>query len=255
MILAVDIGNTNIKLGGFEDDKLVFSVCVASNNRLTSDQYCVLFSDILSSKGVICSEIKSCAISSVVPPLTDTVKSALKSLTGKKVLTVCTGTKTGLFIKMENPSRLGSDFVCTAVGAMETVTPPCVVFDLGTAVTVTAVDSSKALVGTAIMPGVSSSVRALWQNTAQLPLISLEALDVLPLGKNTQDSMRAGTLYGAACAVDGMFKRFCSILGDETKLILTGGDARLISKYCESEFILDEHIILKGLRKICLKNL
>lgn len=254
MILTVDIGNTNIKLGGFKDDKLIFTSSVACEKRFTADQYACVFSQIFSQKGVSENSVECSIISSVVPPVADTVKSALKKITSKKVLTVCTGTKTGLFIKMENPSRLGSDFVCAAVGALQKVEAPCVVFDFGTAVTVTAIDSSKALIGTAIMPGVSSSVQSLWQNTAQLPMISLHQ-DANLLGKNTQDSMRAGALYGAGCAVDGLYRRYRKLLGDETKLILTGGDAHLISKYCESDFILDDHLILRGLYKICLKNL
>lgn len=254
MILTVDIGNTNIKLGGFTDGELVFTACFSCEKSYTSDQYEYVFTQIFSQKNISPKEIECSIISSVVPPVSDTVKKALKILTSKKVLTLCTGIKTGLFIKMENPSRLGSDFVCAAVGAMQITKAPCVVFDLGTAISVTAIDSSKALIGTAILPGLSSSVRSLWQNTAQLPMISLEQNTPL-LGKNTQDSMRAGSLYGTACAIDGLFARYRQLLSDETQLILTGKDAHLVSKYCLSDFILDENLNLKGLYKICLKNM
>lgn len=253
MVLTVDVGNTNIKLGGFEEEQLIFSAAIATQTQYTADDYACSLLRVFDLYQVLPAQVQGVILSSVVPPLLPVLKQALKRLIHRRVLTVGPGMKTGLFVRMENPGRLGSDFVCAAVGAAQFVKPPCVVFDLGTATTVTALDTSGALVGTAILPGMSISLQALSKQTAQLPLISPDRADS-PLGKTTEEAMKAGILYGTACMIDGLYQRYRALLGDGTSLLLTGGNAPLILPYCQTSPRYEKDLILVGLRRIYEKN-
>ena len=163
MIFAVDAGNTNIVLGGFDNDKLLFLSRIATQTALTADEYAVKFSEILRLNGHSPDDIEGAIISSVVTPLTPAFGYALKKLTDSKVVTVGPGIKTGVNIKIDDPAALGADLVCGAVGAMEKYDPPCVIFDLGTATTISAISRDRIFLGGSIIPGVKVSHCGLYE--------------------------------------------------------------------------------------------
>ena len=254
MILTVDVGNTNIVLGAFEDDKLKFTSRVATEASKMEDQYAIEFADILKLYGYKPSHFDGAIISTVVPPLIPVLKSAIKKLLKCKVLVVGPGIKTGLNIKIDNPAILGSDLVCAAVGAMKKFTPPLIIFDLGTATTITAIDRKGALLGGSIFPGVKVSLNALSHATAQLPHISTELEGKIVIGANTLDSMKSGIVLGTASMMDGMIDRYREILGDDATVLATGGLAPNIANHCRRDLFIEPDLLSDGLYTICKKN-
>jgi len=254
MILTVDVGNTNIVLGAFENDKLKFTSRVATEASKMEDQYAIEFADILRLYGFESSQFNGAIISTVVPPLIPVLKSALKKLLNCKVMVVGPGIKTGLNIKIDNPAILGSDLVCAAVGALKKYTPPLIIFDLGTATTITAIDKTGALLGGSIFPGVKVSLQALSHATAQLPHINTELEGNLVIGANTIDSMKSGIVLGTASMMDGMIERYREILGENTTVLATGGLAPSIANHCRQEVIVEPDLISDGLYSIYKKN-
>ena len=252
MILAVDIGNTNIVIGGFKDDKLMFVSRISTDKRLMEDQYKVQFNQILDLYGYDKSDFNGAIISSVVPPLMPTVKTAISQLLGCSVTTVSPGTKTGLNIKIDNPAVLGSDLVCAAVGAIKHHDYPCIIVDLGTATKFSAIDKNANFIGASILPGISISLDALSENTAQLPHINFSDTTVV-IGKNTVESMKSGIVFGTASMIDGMIDRFMKEMGD-CSVVATGGFAKSIIPYCSHDIKVDDNLILLGLYEIYRKS-
>lgn len=255
MIIAIDIGNTNIVLGCMEPDTghLLFTARLSSDRVKTSDEYAALMRNMFILNQVERHDIEGSIISSVVPTLTVTMKDAIRQLCGRESLIVGAGLKTGLNIVMDNPAQLGSDLVTDAVAAAAEYPKPILIFDLGTATTLSVVDKRGNYVGGMIIPGIAISLEALSSRTSQLPHINLEGPKRV-IGTNTIDCMKSGIVYGNAAMIDGIIERVSQELGETPTVVATGGLAPSITKYCNSNIICDSELILKGLRILYNKN-
>lgn len=253
MVLCIDIGNSNIVLGGFEEDKLIFVSRVSTDISKTSDEYAITILSVLSLRGIDRNTVDGCIISSVVPVLNPIIKGAVKASFGIDSLLVGPGIKTGLGIHCDNPASVGSDIICACVAANNIYTSPCLVIDMGTATKMSVIDQSGTFIGVSIIPGVTMGLKALSEGTAQLPQVSLEAPGSI-IGKNTADSMKSGVVFGNAALIDGMIERFREETGLPLKIIATGGLSATITKYCKHDITLDENMVLKGLNIIYKKN-
>ncbi len=253
MILAIDIGNTNITLGGFTDDTLEFVARISTDPKKTADEYASCLLHTLSLYSIEKCSISGAIISSVVPPLNSVMKKAISFVYGVKPLIVGPGIKTGINIHCDNPSSVGSDIICASVAAHKIYGSPALIVDMGTATKIMVVDKKGAFVGVSIIPGVLMGLKALSEGTAQLPQVSLETPSSV-IGKNTADCMRSGVVFGNAAMIDGMIDRFCKEMGEELPVYATGGLSSTIVDYCEHQITLDEHMVLKGLNIIYKKN-
>ena len=254
MLLAIDIGNTNIVIGGLKDDRIVFEARIATDRIKTSDQYAAEIKNMLSLFDVKVSDLRDCIISSVVPPVFNSVLTGVKKVTGKQPLVVGPGIKTGLNIQMDNPSQVGSDRIVIAVAALAEYEPPLTLLDLGTATTIEVVDRGNVYLGGCIIPGVRVSLEALTSRASQLPGIQLDRPKKV-IGKNTVDCMRSGVMYGAAAMLDGMIDRVEEELGFSTTVVATGGMAQFVCPLCRREIKLERDLLLKGLNIIYKKNM
>lgn len=253
MILAIDIGNTNIVIGCFIDDKISFTERLSTNENATAIEYAISFKNILELYKIDEKTIDGAIISSVVPSINHAVSRAIEKIIGKKPLIVGPGIKNGLSIKIDNPAQLGSDLVVGSVAAISEYNAPIVIFDMGTATTVCVIDKDKNYIGGMILPGVMVSVNSLVKSTSQLPKISLDEPKKL-IGTNTIDAMKSGIMYSTACGMDGIIKKVEKELGQKVTAIATGGLSRAIIPLCEKEIIQDDELLLKGLRIIYNKN-
>ena len=253
MLLAIDIGNTNLVIGCIKDDKILFKARIATDRLRTSDQYGVEIKNMLEAYGVQIADIEDCIISSVVPPVFNSVKTGVIKIIGKQPMVVGPGIKTGLNIHVDVPSQLGSDRIVIAVAALAEYKAPLVLMDLGTATTMEVVEPDNLYLGGVIFPGVKVSLEALTSRAAQLPAISLDKPSKV-IGKNTVDCMRSGIMYGAAAMLDGMLDRVEEELGSKTTVIATGGMAQFVTPLCRHEIILEKDLLLKGLNILYKKN-
>ena len=248
MILAVDIGNTSVNLGLFTGEKLTCRMKLASDPMKTADEYAAVISAIFAMKKIDVSEITGAILLSVVPGLTHSLTLALGEA-GIHPMVVGAGIRTGLNIRVENPSALGSDIVADTVGAMHIAEPPFAVVDFGTATTITAVDPEGVLRGCIIAPGVKLSHDALSKSCAMLPDVPLSAPEKL-LGANTADSMNSGSVYGSALMLDGFINRLRAEYGERLTVIATGGLSELIVPFCASRIIREPDLTLCGLLRL-----
>ena len=253
MILAIDIGNTNIVLGCIDGKNILKEARMATDTLKTSDQYCAELKSMLDLLEISVKKIEGVIISSVVPPVLNSFKTAIVKLTGITPLVVGPGIKTGLNILLDNPALAGGDLIVGAVAALDQYKPPLLIIDMGTATTITAIDSNGSFLGGSIFPGVKISAEALSGKTAQLPAISLEAPQKA-IGRNTIDCMRSGLMMGTAAMLDGMIERMEAELGASATVVATGGIARFIIPMCKREMIYDKDLLLKGLRIIYENN-
>ena len=253
MILAIDVGNTNIVLGCIRDGEILFEARMATDRIKTSDQYCAELKTMLGLFDVAPGDIEGTIISSVVPLVQQVLERAVDRLTGKPCLTVGPGLKTGLNIKIDNPAQAGSDLIVGAVAAIDAYGTPLCVIDLGTATTICVIDKDGVFRGGSIAPGVMLSLNALSSGTAQLPGISLEK-PRRAIGTNTVDSMRSGLLLGSAAMLDGMVERMEEELGYPTKVVATGGLAKFIVPLCKRKMVTDDNLLLRGLDILYHKN-
>lgn len=254
MILAVDIGNTNITIGIYNEDSLILVLRAATDRAKTPDQYAIELSSMLHIHNADGFSFTGAIISSVVPELTSAIKDAIKTVTGQTALLIGPGVKTGLNIRIDNPAQLGADLVAGAVGALGKYELPCLVLDMGTANKISVLDSKGNYRGCTISAGVKISLNALSSGTSQLPAISLEAPHSA-IGTNTIDSMQSGTVLGAAAMIEGLCARLEDDLGEEVKTIVaTGGISGDIIRYCRLDIIHDPDLILDGLKFIFDKN-
>ena len=253
MLLAIDIGNTNITLGGYNGDVLSFTARISTNADRTGDQYAVEIQDILSLYGQSYKDIEDCIISSVVPSVSDAVSDAVSRLCHIVPLCLGPGVKTGLNIKIDNPAQLGADLVAGAVGALSEYTMPCIIIDMGTASTISVLDRNGAFLGGAIAAGVRLTLKALCENTTLLPSIHIEAPNSA-IGSNTVDSMKSGLVFGTAAMLDGMLERIEDELNEPATIVATGGLSKEIIPHCKKEIIYNENLLLDGLREIYEKN-
>ena len=254
MLIAVNAGNSRVLLGGYEEDRQVFSASIATDPKLTRDDYACKLQQVLLLHGVNVRRIHGGIVSSVVPSMVGVLEGALRLLGIRDVIEVSSGVKTGLNIRSEQPRQVGSDRVAAAVAARAKDQLPCVVVTLGTATSFTVLDQTGALVGSAISAGVQLSLLALREQAAQLPAVAIDATDEGILARNTSDAMRVGAIYGAASMVDGMVERFAAALGETPHVVLTGALAPLITPYLHIPFECDENLLLDGLHLIWKKN-
>lgn len=253
MILAVDIGNTNIVIGCMDGEKVCFVERVSTNQANTELEYVVEFRALFDLYSIGVEDITGSIISSVVPPLNNIVKSALEKLFHNAPLLVGPGLKTGLNILMDNPAQLGSDLVVNAVAGLHYYGAPIIMIDMGTATTISVVDGKKNYIGGMILPGVKVSLDSLVNRTSQLPRISLEPPKKV-IGRNTIDCMKSGIVMGQAACLDGMIERIYDELGYEAPVVATGGLAGSIVPHCKRKIVCDNELTLKGLGLIYRRN-
>lgn len=250
MLLAVDIGNSSITVGGFrEEAEPVFTVRFSAGEHRSADEYANMLRQVLEQRGIGVEEVTDCAIASVVPPLTHTLEQALQLICPCRVLTVGTGVKTGFSVRTESPSEVGADIIANAAAAVR-LGIPAIIVDMGTATTVFAVNGKKELNGGVILPGIRSSLEGLRSATAQLPVVALEAPKKL-VAKNTADCISVGVLQGHAFAIDGFVDAFRKEPDmEDAAVIATGGLSTLILPLCKQTMQAEPYLTLKGLRLI-----
>ena len=253
MILAIDIGNSNLTLGGFSGDELSFTARISTDSTATEDDYAYRILNILSLYNIDKALIDGAIISSVVPQLNGVISGAVKKIASTDPLLVGPGIKTGIKIQCDNPASVGADLICASVAVHFIYGTPALIVDMGTATKITFVDSSGAFVGTSIMPGVYMGLSALSEKTAQLPKVSLDA-PCSVIAKNTADCMKSGIIFGNASMVDGMIERISGEMGEDFPVYVTGGYSSVILPYCKHKVTHDEHLVLKGLNLIYRKN-
>ena len=253
MILTVDIGNSNIVLGGVRDKEIVFEARLRTEPTKTSDQYCVDLKILMEVYGVSNTDSEGTIIASVVPQVLNSMRTAIQKLTGKVPLVVGPGLKTGLNILLENPGQTGADLVVADVAALREHKPPLIIIDMGTATTMSVLDKNGAHIGGCIIPGVKISMDALTDRTALLPGLQLDQ-PKKAIGRSTIDAMRSGIMMGTACMLDGMVERMEAELGSKTTVIVTGGIAKFIVPMCKTPMIYDKDLIIKGLAALYRDN-
>lgn len=255
MLLAVDIGNTNILFGLFDKDNLIFKARISTDRKITAEQYALAVQGIVKLKNAELESVTGAIISSVVPELTANVKEAIRILTGVDSLVLGPGVRSGLPIKIDNPAQLGADLVAGAVGATEKYALPCLVADFGTATKISVIDSSGVYRGCVISAGVGISLNALSGSASLLPDIDISAKNCPVFGTNTVSSMQAGIIQGTASMLDGMCDKIEEALGEKAaSVVATGGYADLILPFCRRKVIYEPELILWGLKKIYDKN-
>lgn len=253
MLLAVDIGNTNITLGVYDLDVLCATARLATAKSNTADQYAIEINSILNLHSINASDIEDCIISSVVPSVARSVSNAIATLCDIVPLELGPGVKTGLNIKIDNPAQLGADLVAGAVGAISEYTLPCIVIDMGTASTISVIDRNGLYIGGVIAAGVRLTLKALAENTAQLPNIDISAPKSV-IGTNTVDCMKSGLVLGTAAMIDGLLDRIFDELGETATVVATGGLSRDVVSQCKHNIIYNENLLLDGLKEIYDKN-
>ena len=253
MILAIDIGNTNIVVGCIDREKTYFIERLSTVRTKTELEYAVDLKTVVDIYHIKRTDIEGCIISSVVPQITNAVKLAAEKVLHKEPMVLGPGVKTGLNIMMDNPGQLGADLVANAVAGIHEYPLPLAIIDMGTASTVSVVDEKKHYVGGMIFPGMGVSLDALTARASQLSGISIEAPKRI-IGKNTIECMKSGVIYSNAAALDGIVDRIEEELGQKITVVATGGLARKIVPHCRREILLDEDLLLKGLLIIYEKN-
>lgn len=255
MLLAIDIGNSNVVIGCLNNKNETVSLFrMVTDLKKTEDEYAAGMQTILAHNGLDCTAFEGAIICSVVPPLTEIFRAAVKKVTGCHALVVGAGIKTGLNILIDDPSSLGSDLAAAAVAAMVQFPQPVIVIDMGTATTLTVVDEGNRFIGGAIVPGVALSMNALSGGTSLLHKVPIEAPKKCISGTTTA-CMQSGAVYGNAALLDGMIDRFEAELGKTATVVATGGIASRIIPHCRHEIIYDEDLLLKGLGIIYRKNI
>lgn len=253
MILALDMGNTNVVVGGIDNEKTYFVERITTDHEKTSLEYAVSIKNILEIYHIETTRIEGAIISSVVPPLNAPLSSAIKKILGFRPMIVGPGMKTGININMDDPKTVGSDLVVGSVAALKEYTCPLIIIDMGTATTICAVDAAGSYIGGIIYPGLKISLDTLSSKTAQLPNISLDIPSQV-IGKNTIQCMRSGIMYGSAGMLDGILDRMEEELGEQATIVATGGLSRFIIPLCRHTIIYEEDLMLKGLLILYNKN-
>lgn len=255
MLLAIDVGNSTTSVGLFDKDKnLCFMASLDTDSRKTADQISVDLMNLFTLYHYHYSEVTGAILCSVVPPLNFMMEKALTRLLGKPPMVVGPGVKTGLNIRLTNQSQVGADIVADAVAALEKFKAPIITIDMGTATTVGVISDGRTYEGGMLLPGVNVSLEALSRRAAQLPDISLQHPKTL-IGKNTEDCMRSGIVYGTAGMLDGIIDRIREQFpGKEVSVVATGGNAPVIVKYTRNKIVYDKYLLMDGLWTIYQKN-
>ena len=253
MILAVDIGNTHVCVGSLDGLETKNMYRLQTNIGRTEAEYAVLMHQLITLTGMGNVRYEGAILSSVVPQLTGVLYNAVKIVTGCEPIVVGRGVKTGLNIRIDDPSSLGADMVVGAVAALHKYKPPMILIDMGTATTVSVIDAKGCFLGGAILTGVHLSLNALNSGTSQLPKIDLHNPGKV-IGSNTEECMKSGAVYGTACMIDGMIDRMEAELGEKTTVIATGGLGPVIMPHCTHEILLEDELLMLGLGVIYEKN-
>ena len=253
MILTIEIGNSTITLGGVEGDEIRFECRINTDRVKTSDTYCIDLKTLFEIYGVALASIEGVIISSVVPQVMNSVRTAIRKLLNLEPLIVGPGLKTGLDIRLDNPANMGAGLVAADVAALAEYKPPLIIIDMGTATTMSVLDPGGAHLGGCLCPGVKISLDALTSRTSLLPGIQLDS-PKQAVGRNTADAMRIGIMFGNAAMLDGMIDRFSEETGWDFTVLATGRLAERIAPLCRHEIIVDRHLIIKGLVAIYREN-
>ena len=249
MLLAIDIGNSNISLGIFRDGALLMKGKISVMTRRSADEYAAILYDLMRMNRIAREDVRGCILASVVPELTGLVENAARIITGTNILRVGPGIRTGFRIRIDDPSQLGGDLAADTLAALTEYGAPLVIIDAGTVTTIIAVDREKTYLGGCILPGIRSSAMLLKEATALLPSIELGGREDACLGRNSADAMRCGLLLGSAMMVDGFIDRYAALPGMAgAKCVATGGSASLVTARCGREIRQDPDLTLKGLR-------
>ncbi len=253
MILAIDVGNSNIVIGGIDGTKTYFEERVLTDPSKTGLEYAVTIKNILEIHEIDRSEIEGAIVSSVVPPVNPALSSAVKKVLGFHPMLVGPDLDMGLSILTDQPSMVGNDLKVDAVAAIAEFPAPVIVIDMGTATTINVIDRDKNFIGGVILPGVQISLDSLVSRTAQLPSISLD-IPGRVIGKNTVDCMRSGIMYGTAAEIDGLISLMEEEIGEKASIVATGGLSRFIVPMCAHDIAYEPDLLLKGLLIIYEKN-
>ena len=255
MLLAIDVGNSTTSVGLFDRERnLRFLAYLDTDSRKTADQISIDLMNLFTLYHYSYQDVTGAIFCSVVPPLNFMMSKALTRLLGKPPMVVGPGVRTGLNLRMENQVQVGADIVADAVAALERFAPPIITIDMGTATTIGVIDAQRNYVGGMLLPGVNVSLEALSRRAAQLPAISLQHPKSV-IGKNTEDCMRSGIVYGTAGMLDGIIERIRAEFGGrEISVVATGGNAPVIVKYCKTPIVYDKFLLMNGLWAIYQKN-
>jgi type III pantothenate kinase len=253
MLLAIDIGNTNIAFGIHQQNRWRTHWRIRTVPDKMPDEYAVLFRDLLRDEDLVLRDIDRVVLSSVVPPLTGTFTQMLAQQTDQEPIVVGPGVRTGLRIRTDNPGEVGADLVANGVAAYARFQSNCIVVDFGTALTFTAVAEPGDLLGVAIAPGLNSAAAALSSNTAQLPSVRLIPPPTA-IGRNTVHSVQSGVVFGYIGLVEALIKRMRAELGGRAEAIATGGLARVIAPLTDQFTAIEPWLTLDGLRIIAERN-
>lgn len=253
MILAVDIGNSCITIGGVSADKIEFIEHISTEKSRTALEYAVSIKSVLDLNNSSAVDIGGAIISSVVPQLTAVVKLAIEKLYNVSSMVVGPGLKTGLNIMIDDPAQLGSDLLVDSVAALSEHKAPLIVIDMGTAMSFCVINSKNQYIGGMIAPGIRTSLDSLVSNTSLLQQIELEPPKNI-IGRNTIDCMKSGIIYGYAGFIDGLIEQIELQLKAKCTIIATGGPAHAVIPFCKHEILIDNDLMIKGLKVIYCKN-
>lgn len=253
MILALDIGNRNIVIGGIQSKTILFKGRLRTETSKTSDEYAIDIRMVFEINHHTLDEVEGLIVASVVPQVLNSVKTALLKLTGKNCIVVGPGVKTGINLRVENPSQTGADLVAGCVAALREYSAPVIVVNMGTATSMIVLDQSGSFIGGTIAPGVQLSLDALTARAALLPGLQLDSPRKV-IGRNTVECMRSGIMYGTAAMLDGMAARMEKELNCSLPMVITGTIGRFIAPLCERTAVFDNDLVLKGLSYIYSDN-